>query len=319
MKLLEGLRRDLFEIERAIEGQLSASVPLAKEVSRYIIRSGGKRLRPLLFVLSARLCGHCNDKEVKLSPIFEYIHVASLLHDDIIDKARIRRGRPSANVIWGNTIPILAGDFLYSTALSLATSSGNLKLVSILSEATKDLAQGEILEIEKTGKLDLSEEEYFEVISKKTAKLIAAACRLGAVLAHAPLEKEEALNHYGYNIGLAFQIMDDILDYVGSEKEFGKPTGKDLKEGKITLPLIYTLKRCSREERKEIVTLFRRRTKKDIGRIVERVKAYGGLDYAKNRARELVDKGKTALVVFPEGPIKDTLKEMAEFIIKRKH
>jgi octaprenyl-diphosphate synthase len=319
LQFLERVKKELFEIEQAIEEHLSAHVPLAKEVSQYILKSGGKRLRPLLFVLSARLCGHCNGKEIRLSPIFEYIHIASLLHDDVIDKAKLRRGRPSANIVWGNTIPILAGDFLFSTALYLATSSDNLKMVSLLSEATKRLSQGEILEIVKTENLDLTEEEYLEIIAGKTATLMAAACRLGAVLACAPKESEEALHRYGYHIGLAFQIIDDVLDYVSYEETFGKPVGQDLKEGKNTLPLIYTLKRCSSKERQEIAGLFKKRTRKNISKIMKKVEAYDGLNYARNKAKEFIDTGKSALSLFPEGPNKKCLQEAAEFIIERQY
>lgn len=319
MQFLERVKKELSEIEQAIEEHLSAHVPLAKEVSQYILRSGGKRLRPLLFVLSARLCGHCNGQEIQLSPIFEYIHVASLLHDDVIDKAKLRRGRASANIVWGNTIPILAGDFLLSTALSLATSSGNLKIVSVLSEATKHLSQGEILEIVETENLDLTEEEYLEIVAGKTAALMAAACRLGAILACAPEESEEALERYGYHIGLAFQIIDDVLDYVGRKEVFGKPVGQDLKEGKNTLPLIYTLRNCSQKERQEIADLFKKPTKKDISEIIKKVKAYGGLNYARNKAKEFIDIGERALSLFPEGPNKKCLQEAAEFIIERQY
>lgn len=319
MHFLERVEKELFEIEQAIEKHLSAYAPLAKEVSQYILRSGGKRLRPLLFVLSARLCGHYNGQEIEFSPIFEYIHMASLLHDDVIDKAKLRRGRTSANIVWGNTIPILAGDFLYSTALSLATSSGNLKMVSVLSEATKRLSQGEILEIVETENLDLTEEKYLKIIADKTAALMATACRSGAILACASKEYEEALERYGYHIGLAFQIIDDVLDYVGHEETFGKQVGQDLKEGKVTLPLIYTLRRCSQRERQEIADLFEKLTKKDTDEIIKKVKASGGLNYARNKAKEFIDIGEMALSLFPEGPNKKCLQEAAEFIIERQY
>ena len=306
-------------IEKKIILHLKARTPLAKEVSEYILKSGGKKLRPLLFVLSARLCGVDDGEELRLSPIFEYLHVATLLHDDVIDGAHLRRGKPAANVVWGNTIPILVGDFLLASALELAASSGNLKMVQILSETTSCLAQGEIHEIMRSNILDLSEEEYYEIITGKTAVLIAAATRLGAVLAKADEEKEIALKEYGHNLGIAFQIVDDVLDYIGSEKEFGKPVGHDLVEGKVTLPLIYALKESTEEEREQIRRYFSRRQKEDIAAIVSFVREKKGTEQALAKAKNLIHQAKEALLVFPEHPAKKFLLDIADFVVERRH
>jgi len=319
MSLFEQVNPILTTIEEEINHHLKARTPLAEEVSRYVLKSGGKKLRPLLFVLSSRLCGCENGEELRLAPIFEYLHVATLLHDDVIDGAHVRRGKPSANIVWGNTIPILAGDFLLASALELAASSGILRMVQLLAETTSRLAQGEILEIVKTNTLDLSEEEYFEIINGKTAVLIAASSQLGAVLAGAEEDKEKALQAYGQHLGLAFQIIDDVLDYVGSEKEFGKPVGQDIKEGKVTLPLIYALKACTEEEKERVKAHFKRRQEEDIAAIVSLVKTKKGPELAKNRAIELVERAKEALSIFSSHSIKDTLLQIADFVIRRRH
>ena len=316
---LKELTPILETIEREIAAHLKARTSLAKEVSEYILKSGGKRLRPLLFVLSARLCGVDNGEEIRLSPIFEYLHVATLLHDDVIDGAHLRRGKPAANVVWGNTIPILVGDFLLASALELAASSGNLRMVQILSETTSRLAQGEIHEIIKTNTLDLTEEEYYEIITGKTAVLIAAATRLGAILAKTDEEKETALKEYGLNLGIAFQIVDDVLDYIGSEKEFGKPVGHDLIEGKVTLPLIHALKQSTVEERKQIKKHFTHRQKEDITAIVSFVKEKKGTEQAVAKAKNLVQQAKKALLVFPDHPAKKLLLDIADFVVKRRY
>jgi len=308
----------LSAIEKEIDIHLHARTPLAKKISEYVLKSGGKRLRPLLFVLSARLCGYETGFEIKLSPIFEYLHVATLVHDDVIDNAHLRRGKPAANVIWGNTVAILTGDFLLASALELAASSGNLEMVKILSQTTSLLAQGEILEIVKSNSLDLTEEEYLEIITGKTAVLMAAACRLGAVLAGADKEKEKALETYGHNLGLAFQIIDDVLDYIGSEKEFGKPIGHDLKEGKVTLPLIYALNQASFQEKEKMKELFDRRREDDIAALIAFVKEKQGDDLAIKKAYSFIEKAKCALEVFPDDSQKQILMEIADFVIKRR-
>ncbi len=305
-------------IDKEIRNHLRARSPLAQEVGEYILKSGGKKIRPLLFVLSARLCGEQSGRELKLAPIFEYLHVATLLHDDVIDGACLRRGKPSANAVWGNTIPILVGDFLLASALELAASSGNLKMVEVLSQTTSFLAQGEIQEIVKANHLELSEEEYYEIIKGKTAVLIGAATRLGAVLANAFAERENRLQHYGYNLGMAFQIMDDVLDYIGNEEEFGKPVGHDLLEGKVTLPLIYALREATSSEREQIGRCFNRKHKEDIDFIIDFVRAKGGPQKAISRAKELINKAKQALAPFPGGFVKDSLLEIADFVIERR-
>ena len=309
----------LSSIEKEIDVHLKAQTPLAKTISQYILKSGGKKLRPLLFVLSARLCGCETGEEIKLSPIFEYLHVATLLHDDVIDGAKTRRGKPASHEVWGKTVAILTGDFLLARALELAASSGNLRIVEMLSKTVSILAQGEILEFAKTDSLDLREEEYFEIIDGKTAALIARACHLGGVLAGASEEQENALYAYGHNLGLAFQIVDDILDYIGSEKEFGKPIGQDIREGKVTLPFIYALQNANPDEKDMIESFFNKRQQKDIENIVSFVKNKGGITLAKNKAQIFISKAKTALSIFPPHYIRESLFQLADFIGKRNY
>jgi len=315
---LFALKPILSAIEREIETHIRSRVPLTEEIAKYVLKSGGKRIRPLLFVISARLCGHETGLELKLSPIFEYLHVATLVHDDVIDHAHLRRGKLPAHVVWGNTIAILSGDFLLASALELAASSGILKMVEILAQTTSILAQGEILEIMKTNILELDEREYFEIITGKTAVLIAASCHLGAILARAKLEEQNALKSYGHNLGLAFQIIDDVLDYIGNEKEFGKPVGHDLKEGKITLPMIYALSKANSPEKEKVKQLFERRKEEDIFELINFVKEKKGHKMAFEKAQDFVKEALKAIEIFPASIYKDYLMEIADFVIRRR-
>ena len=319
MSPLEKFDSILSSIEKEIDAHLKARTSLAKTVSQYILKSGGKKLRPLLFVLSARLCGCETGKEIKLCPIFEYLHVATLLHDDVIDGAKTRRGKPTSHEVWGKTVAILSGDFLLATALELAAASGNLRIVEVLSKTVSVMAQGEILEISKINDIHLGEEEYFEIIDGKTAALIAGACHLGGVLAEASDEQENALYAYGHNLGLAFQIVDDILDYIGSEKKFGKPVGQDIKEGKVTLPLIYALQNATPEEKDMVKSLFNKRQQKDTEAIVSFVKNKKGITLAQNKAETFISKAKSALSIFPPHYMKENLLRLADFIVKRNY
>jgi octaprenyl-diphosphate synthase len=220
------------------------------------MRSGGKRLRPLLMVLASRLSNYQGNYQYALSIVFEYLHAATLLHDDVVDNAELRRGRPSANTLWGNAAVVLVGDFLLATSFLLTVMSGNLKILRVLSETTTSMAEGEVLQLINSDNLEISEEDYIEVITRKTAILISAACQIGAILGEADEEQEEAMRRFGLNLGIAFQLRDDFLDYAGSEEEFGKPVGKDLQEGKITLPLIHALQSSDTNHHRRLVDLI---------------------------------------------------------------
>ena len=239
--ILKDLETDVAAINAALAANLQTHVPLIAEVGRHILLSGGKRVRPLLFILAARMCGCQGNNLADFSTIFEYLHAATLLHDDVIDAAQVRRGATTANNIWGNQAVILVGDFLLSKALSLAVTTDRLKILKVLAHATTQMAEGEILQLIHAGNLKLTEAEYFEVITRKTAILMSAACQIGGILAGAPPAQEEALAQMGLNLGITFQLVDDILDYTGDQKQLGKEVGADLREGRITLPLIHAL------------------------------------------------------------------------------
>ena len=238
--VLKEFKSDMERMEHRIHESLGTDVPLIQQVSKYILGAGGKRFRPLLHLLSARLCG-CRDHnaEYTLGGVVEFIHTASLLHDDVIDEAKIRRGKSSANSLWGNQASILVGDYLYSKALYHGVRLQNQRVMDVLSETTTTMSEGEVLQLMQIQNIDITEADYYRLVECKTGVLISASCRLGAIISKAPLSQEDALTAYGKKLGFAFQITDDTLDYAADQKQLGKVLGKDLAEGKVTLPLIY--------------------------------------------------------------------------------
>jgi octaprenyl-diphosphate synthase len=314
------LDQDLQLIEEEINKNLQSSVPLIALVSRYIIRSGGKRLRPLLMVLAARLLNYKGNDQYALSIVFEYLHAATLLHDDVVDNAELRRGQPSANTLWGNAAVVLVGDFLLATSFFLSVLSGNLKILRVLSETTTSMAEGEVLQLINSGNLEVSEQDYIEVITRKTAILISAACQIGAILGDASEEREEAMRRFGLNLGIAFQLRDDFLDYTGSEAEFGKPVGKDLQEGKITLPLIRTLQSSDNKDRHRLVDLITSDSIQDetFAEVKQIIKRYEGLDYTAQLASHYITEAKSALAIFPPSPTRESLLEIADYVVARR-
>ncbi|UCG14981.1 MAG: polyprenyl synthetase family protein [Deltaproteobacteria bacterium] len=311
---------DFQRIEQEINKNLQSSVPLIAQVSRYIIRSGGKRLRPLLMVLAARLLHYHGDDKYALSIVFEYLHAATLLHDDVVDNAELRRGQPSANTVWGNAAVVLVGDFLLATSFLLSVLSGNLKILRVLSETTTTMAEGEVLQLINSDNLEVTEEDYLEVISRKTAILISAACQVGAILGNAAEDQEDAVRSFGLNLGMAFQLRDDVLDYSGTEEEVGKPVGKDLQEGKITLPLIHTLASSSNEDRQRLIELITAdeiepQTFREVQTIIQR---YLGLDYTNQLANRYIATAKDKLATFPPSPARDSLLEIADYVVTRR-
>ena len=318
--LFAQLDEDLQRIEEEINKNLQSSVPLIALVTRYIMRSGGKRLRPLLMVLAARLLNYQGNDHYGLSIVFEYLHAATLLHDDVVDNAELRRGRPSANTLWGNAAVVLVGYFLLATSFFLSVTSGNLKILRILSETTTSMAEGEVLQLINSDNLEISQEEYIEVIKRKTAILISAACQIGAILARADQEQEEAMRSFGLNLGIAFQLRDDFLDYTGSAEEFGKPVGKDLQEGKITLPLIHALQSSHDGDHQRLVELIisDRNYEQIFTEVKKIIQDHQGLDYTDNLANYYITEAKSALSIFPESPTRQSLLEIAEYVISRR-
>lgn len=309
---------DLKLVEEKLKELFSSPVFAIPMIGQYILEGGGKRLRPLILLLSAELAGYGGNDRLTLAGIIESIHTASLLHDDVIDGAEIRRGKKPAHYIWGNQIVILVGDFLYSNALRLAVSYKSQKIMETLSEATTRMTEGEILQLTKTGDPDITEDEYLEIISAKTATLISAACKIGAILGSLPEEKVNALTRFGLKTGIAFQITDDILDYMANEKNLGKRLGKDLKEGKITLPLIYLLKSATDSEKEEIRTIIGGKLNiRGLKKILKLFDKYDSVEKSILKARNFISEAKAELNVFPDSPAKEALFSVADYTLIR--
>lgn len=315
-KLIEA---DLHKLELSIQGLLTTKIGFIKEIVNHIIKSGGKRVRPILIMLTARLCGYKDEQHIPYAAIIEFIHTATLLHDDVVDNAKTRRGSSTANIVWGNEPSVLVGDFLFSKSFELMTHGGNHEILKVMSEATTALAEGEILELLKTSDADTKEEEYFEIIRNKTAVLFSAACEIGGILGKAHMKKRISLKNFGYNLGMAFQLTDDILDYVSLDTILGKPIGTDLKEGKVTLPLIHALKSADEKENSYIKRVLEKTnmTRRDFERVRNIIRKYGGIDYTSTVTKQYVDSAKVFLNIFQPSPYKDALLGLANYMLKR--
>ncbi len=311
---------EMDQIEAYLDQHISSDIKLIPEVAHHLIDSGGKRFRPLLHLICARLCGYTGELRFPLAASIEFIHTASLLHDDVIDQAVIRRGKTSANNVWGNAASVLVGDFLYSKSFTLLSIIGDLDIFRLMSKMTNTMSEGEVFQLMKCGDTNLTEAEYLSIVEKKTAVLISAACESAAVLGCLPNEQIRALGQYGYNIGMAFQITDDTLDYMAREEDFGKAIGKDLEEGKMTLPLIYTLAGCPQTERNMIKKTIQNKsfTPETIRKIFALVQKSGGIDYSLNRAQTFIKESIKNLEVFNDSPAKDHLRTVAEYVLSRK-
>jgi octaprenyl-diphosphate synthase len=319
-KIIAAVRHDLAAIEAALARNLDAHYDIVRETAGHILFSGGKRLRPLLMVLSARISGYEGNDDTSFSTIFEYLHAATLLHDDLVDDAALRRGKTSAHAVYGNPTAVLTGDFLLARSLSIVAETGRPDVIKVIAGITEDMSQGEIQQLRRKGDPDVTEEEYRDVIFRKTASLIRGACRTGAMIADAPPDQEAALTDYGFHIGMAFQMADDILDYTSASGTLGKETGKDLKEGKVTLPLIAALSAAVPEDRAEMTEMIRtqRLSDQDILRLNQLVREYGGIAYAETAAARHVADAAAALAVFPPTPIRETLTDISEYALKRR-
>jgi len=310
---------DLKLVEQQFRKDLQSDVPLIRKVGEYVLSSGGKRVRPALLLLAARLSGYTADKAVPLASVVEFIHTATLLHDDVVDSATLRRGLASANTLWGNEASVLVGDFLFSKSFSLMVGVGSLDILRVLSDATTVIAEGEVMQLLCTGEIDLTEERYINVVRSKTAILMSAACEAGAILGAVPLNQQLALAGFGMDLGIAFQLMDDILDYVATEEEFGKSIGHDLEEGKITLPLIHTLRHCSAAERAVITSVVEQdeMSLDDFRAVSGLVKQYGGIEYTVDSARVYIERCKSHLNLFLPSPVREALFSLSEYVVTR--
>ncbi len=318
-KILEAVKDDLDRIENELVANLNPHLDLVREVAGHILFSGGKRLRPLLMVLSGRVCGYRGTYDTTFSTAFEYLHAATLLHDDLVDEASLRRGKPAAHRLWGNSVAVLVGDFLLARALAISAGTERIEVVRILAELTEGMSQGEVHQLMRKGDVGLSEEDYLEIIHRKTALLFQAACRVSAVLANAPEERQSALGEFGFNLGMAFQIVDDLLDYEAEAPQLGKEPGADLREGKLTLPLIHALRSARSADRKWLKALVRNKevSAEDFQKLFGMMRDCGALRYARKVASLYVDKAKAALTAFPPSDARETMLDIADYTLNR--
>ena len=312
------MRDDLAAIEREFGRDTVSSVEVITEIGEYLRGGGGKRLRPALLLLSSKLFDREGRTPIRLGAVVEIIHTATLVHDDIIDEAQTRRGRPAANTQWGNSKCVLAGDWLYMQAFKIAVQERNFRVLDVLTELTQQMVEGELLQIEKLGK-SISMDEHLDLIYRKTACLFSVCMRLGAIVGEATTEQEEKLGSYGRNLGMAFQIVDDVLDLTASEDILGKPVASDLREGKATMAVIHSMERCTPEERGKIETILRDRAFNGVThkQILDILTRYGSLDYAIARATEYAETARKAICTFPDSEIKRALLWAPEFVVAR--
>ena len=308
-------------IDEELGKALKSKIPLIEEIGTYSLFGGGKRLRPLSFILSCQLCNYNESDMYPLSAVFEYLHAASLLHDDVLDDASIRRGRSSANKIWGNPTAVLVGDFLFSKSSKIAVDRKHIEFLKILADTATRMTEGQMLELINAHNWKMTRRQYMGIITSKTAALMSAACASGAIVARAKQAHIRSLRNFGLNMGIAFQIVDDVFDYISTEQKAGKPVGNDLRQGKITLPLIYTLAYLEKGERGRLEDLFKNgdASEKDYLRIMELVQGNGAISKCQKDAQDYVDLAETCLSPFPDSPIKESFLELNRFIVDRGH
>ena len=312
------LRDDLAAIEREFGRDTVAGVEAITEIGEYLRGGGGKRIRPALLLLSSKLFNYQGRGAIRLGAVVEIIHTSTLVHDDIIDEAQIRRGRPAANTQWGNSKCVLAGDWLYMQAFKIAVQERNFRILDTLIDLTQQMVEGELLQMEKLGKL-ISLDEHFDLIYRKTACLFSVCMRMGGILGGATREQEESLAQYGHDLGMAFQITDDVLDLTASEDVLGKPVASDLREGKVTMAVIHALERCTASERKQIETVLQERAFDGVthAEILEILEKYGSLEAANTRALRFAELARNAICSFPDSEIKRALLWAPEFVVAR--
>ena len=308
---------DMRAVDALIQARLRSEVVLINQLGHHIINSGGKRLRPLLVLLSARACGYDGTRHTDLAAIIEFIHTATLLHDDVVDASDLRRGQETANHIWGNEASVLVGDFLYSRAFEMMVEVGSLQIMDILAHTTNAIAEGEVMQLLNCHDADTSEERYLEVIRRKTAKLFQAAAQLGAVLAQHPPAVQQALAQYGMRLGTAFQLIDDVLDYSASTQEIGKNIGDDLAEGKPTLPLIHALRTGSPEQATVIRQAIEQGGRETIATVMDAIESTGAIAYTRAVAVREAQEAHACLTALSASPYKDALYALAEFSVDR--
>lgn len=313
------IREDLKAVDGLILRRLHSDVVLINQLGHYIVDGGGKRVRPMVVLLAARACGATGDDAIQLAAVIEFIHTATLLHDDVVDTSELRRGKETANAVFGNQAAVLTGDFLYSRAFQMMVEVQQMRVMEILAETTNVIAEGEVLQLLNCNDPDTTEERYYEVIYRKTAKLFEAGGELGAVVANQPEPIEKALVAYGKHLGNAFQLVDDALDYNASAERMGKNVGDDLAEGKPTLPLIHAMQQGSEEERTLIRQAIEEGGGEQLDAIMETIRATRAIEYTLEAARGAVEKATEAAMLLPESPYRDALVALAEFTLARNY
>jgi octaprenyl-diphosphate synthase len=308
---------DMQATDRVILNRLQSDVVLINQIGAYIVSSGGKRLRPMIVLLAARACGYLADKHVELAAIIEFIHTATLLHDDVVDASELRRNRQTANAVWGNEASVLVGDFLYSRSFEMMVEVGQMQVMDILSHATNRIAEGEVLQLLNVHNPNTSEADYMEVIKRKTATLFEAGARLGGVIAGVDREQEQALKDYGQHLGIAFQLVDDALDYSTSNQDIGKNIGDDLAEGKPTLPLIQAMKQADPAQRSRLQTIVEQGGLDEIDFVMQMIHASNAIAYTQQLAQSEAEQAKNALLPIPDSAYREALVKLADFSVAR--
>jgi octaprenyl-diphosphate synthase len=317
--MFEPIRDDLRAVEREFADHVQSQVQLIPTIGNYIQNSGGKRIRPAVLLMAARMAGYQGEKAILYASVVEFIHTATLVHDDIIDESELRRGRQAVHSRFGNDITVLLGDFLYIKSMSLALTQDRLDIIRLLCDVTLRMIEGELYQLTKNGVVDLAEEEHFDIIRRKTAYLFAGCAKIGGMLGNTTRTQEDALWDYGFNIGLAFQIVDDLLDFTGEEDVLGKPIGGDLREGKITLPVIHLLSQDDDQADALVraVVDTRNITKEEWRELRALLARYDSIEYAHRTAVAFVDRGKKALYAFPAGPEREALMALPDYVLSR--
>ncbi len=312
------IKQELKTFNEVFKSTMKSKVGLVGTVARYLLRQKGKKVRPILVLLSSKVCGGTTPSTFRAATLVEILHTATLIHDDVVDNADTRRGLASINVIWKNKVAVLMGDYLLSRGLLLSLEKDDFYFLKVISDAVRRMSEGEILQIEKSRRLDIDEPTYLQIIADKTASLLATCCELGAASASKDRKQWTAMKTFGENVGMAFQIRDDLLDYVGRKSIIGKPIGLDMKEKKLTLPLIYSFRRAPRREAKQVVQIIKNGTgRKEAMSIMEFVQTYGGIEYAKQKAEQYSYIARDCLKPFPDSPSKQALYQFVDFVVER--
>ncbi len=320
-EIFDLIHDDLLEVERRISAESVASVDAVTAIGQYLQSSGGKRLRPALLLISAKLAGRASAAAIHLGAVVEMIHAATLVHDDVIDAAETRRGRPSSNMKWGNHTCVLAGDWLYMQAFQIALRERDFQILDLLISLTQMMVEGELLQLDRIGKIGITEADCMELVDRKTACLFSVCARLGAICGGGDAQAREKLGEYAWNLGMAFQLVDDVLDFTAREITLGKPVGGDLREGKVTLPLVYALECASPAERRLVETILDRRSYDDVpfSRILALLEKYRAIERARDRAEAFTSKARQIISEFPESPYQRALLAIAELVTERDH